>query len=134
MSTPKRHHWWPQLQIKYWADSEARIHMIRPDGSLARLTKEQIAVEGNLYTFTEESGEKNTDIESWFASEIEAPFSPVLDQLVQLQGLRRKGFKPEEKEVRMVREMGIEVFPYLEFVEVTPEHRDAISGYVAALL
>lgn len=134
MNTPKRHHWWPQLQIQYWANSDALIHAIRPDGAFLRLKQENIAIETNLYTFTEVSGANNTEIESWFASKVEAPFAPILKKLIQLHNLRTKAFKAKEHEIKFVKGLGLEVGPYLEFIEITTEDRDALSSYVAALL
>jgi hypothetical protein len=110
------------------------VYVIRGDGEFVRLTKDQIAVKGHLYTRVDESGERNTEIETWFADKIESPFSPVLDDLVQLRGLRTRSFKPDEQGLRMIQNIGYEVPPFLEFIEVTPERREIISSYVAALL
>jgi hypothetical protein len=134
MSTPKRHHWWPRLQIEYWTDVESRTYMISRDGTFSRLTKDNIAVERHLYTFNEADGARNTAIETWFSSDIEGPFAPILSELAQLKGLRRKAFKPDEQKARMVQAIGFEILPYLEYVEITAERREVIASYVAGLL
>lgn len=135
MTDPKKHHWWPQLQSKFWIDDSGFITAVRADGSFFRGQPENIGAEGHLYTRYEISGQKDLTIEKWFAAEIEGPFKEILERVATLDGIKvaweigRDTAKEKE-----VKELGFKVPQRAEVLPVTTEHRHAINCYLAALL
>lgn len=135
MNTPKRHHWWPQLQSGHWTDGDGLIHVTRSDGSTFRAPPSKIGVEGDLYTRYELEGLKDLTVEKWFSEEIEGPFVSALNNLSLMDQVTVSPIpaKRPDKEQEL-RELGFKVPRVVERLSISSRDRDAINGYLAALL
>lgn len=135
MNTPKRHHWWPQLQSGHWTDKDGFVNVTRADGTTFRVPPSKVGVEGELYTRYELTGEKDLTIERWFSREIEAPFVGALKRLSTMEGITVSPLEAKRPEKEQeVRDLGFIVPTKVERLPLVPEHRDAIARYLAALL
>jgi len=135
VSHPKRHHWWPQLQSGHWTGADGFINVTKADGTVFKAPPSKIGVEGELYTRYQAPDEKDLEIERWFSSEIEGPFVRVLHRLASMEGISSSPIpaKDSAKEAEL-RELGFIVPKKVERMFLSPEHRDAINSYLAALL
>jgi len=134
VSQPKRHHWWPEFQSRYWADASGRLHATRSDGTSFRPTPENIGVEGELYTRFGPDGSKDVAIETWFAREIESPFASFFDAFISLNEIRRTPFRADPVKRRVVETLGYVANDYRESKSITTTERKMVADYVAALV
>lgn len=79
---PKRHHWWPQVQSRFWVDSGGLVHATRADGTSFRSSPTNLGVESDLYTRFAEDGSKDTSVEDWFAQAIDGPAKNLIEHLL----------------------------------------------------
>lgn len=133
MTKPKRHHWWPRVQQRFWTDSDELIYVTRADGTYFQTSPDNIAVKSELYTRFPDDGSKDTAIEEWFASEIDAPATEMLSFFSELPNPRRFKFSGDEKQAATLRELGFRVRPYVELIRVPGNIRANIARYLAAL-
>lgn len=135
MTDPKRHHWWPQLQSGHWTDNDGFINVTRADGTTFRAPPSKIGVEGELYTRYQFADQKDLTIEHWFSREIETPFVAALERLASMDNISTSPLpaKRPEKEQEL-RELGFLVPTQVEELILSPDHREAINRYLAALL
>ncbi|MEM6858710.1 MAG: DUF4238 domain-containing protein [Pseudomonadota bacterium] len=135
MTQPKRHHWWPQFQSGHWTDENGQITAVRADGTSFRAAPDKLAVERDLYTRFDLSGEKDLSIESWFSAQIEHPFSAALKHIAALDEITVAWRNPpnpaKEQEIK---ELGFVVPKDAEFLPIEGWHRSAVNEYLAALL
>jgi len=133
---PKRHHWWPQLQSRYWCGRDGLIFVIRKDGTVFKGSPNTIGVEGELYTRLTVTGEKDTTIESWFATEIESPFRSALKEILDPTAIKARPFrrKPEMGKAQEMRALGFIETGLFETIVVSPATRVAVVAYLAAMI
>lgn len=134
MSKPKRHHWWPMAQSRYWANADGVVTVTRADGTSFRTNPLNIGVESELYTRFLWDDAKDTTIEDWFAKTIDGPTTDMIEHLLDPSNICRESFRGHPEKVRAVKELGFRVRPYIEKVSIPPNIRQSISRYVAALL
>lgn len=134
MTKPKRHHWWPMAQSRYWMASDGLITVTRADGSTFRTSPLNIGLESELYTRFEEDGTKNTEIEEWFGQAIDSPATAMFKHLLDPSNLRRAPIAIDSESRSAVRQVGFLAPRYLETISTPIEIRQSISDYVAALL
>lgn len=134
MPQPKRHHWWPQVQSRYWTDAEGLVHVARQDGTWFRANPNNIGVESELYTRFAEDKAKDTSIEDWFSTEIDGPARTMIEYLNDPSNTRRRSFRGDPAKAQTARELGFRVRDYVDFVLLRDEIRLAIARYVSALL
>lgn len=134
MNKPKRHHWWPMAQSRYWTDTQGFVTVTRADGSTFRANPLNIGVESELYTRFLDDDTKDTGIEEWFAETIDRPATRMIEHLLDPSNVSRQSFRGDPAKASTARQLGFRVNPYLEKITTPPEVRLAISQYVAALL
>lgn len=134
MNEPKRHHWWPECQSKYWADASGLLYATRGDGTNFRSTPENIGVEGQLYTRFGPDGSKDVQIEKWFGEEIEHPFASVFEDFISLAPICRSPFRPDPERRRVVERLGYITYDYRESKPISGSARKIVADYVAALV
>ena len=134
MTKPKRHHWWPMAQSRYWTDSEGLVFVTRSDGTSFRANPLNIGVESELYTRFVEDNEKDTAVEDWFAETIDSTVTTMIEHLLDPTNVRRSSFRADPSKAETARALGFRVNPYIDTVYIPPEIRRAISSYLAALL
>ncbi len=134
MTQPKRHHWWPEFQSRYWADASGRLYATRRDGTSFRPTPDNIGVEGELYTRFGPDGSKDVAIENWFARKIEDPFASIFDSLISFQKVRRRPFRSDPEKQKVVEALGYITQPYVDDVLISAADREIVANYAAALV
>ncbi|MBU1422981.1 MAG: DUF4238 domain-containing protein [Bacteroidetes bacterium] len=80
MKPPKRHHYLPQFYLNGFAHDQHFFVYDREDNEYRKQTPKNTAVEKDFYTLTDDSGQKNTSIETIIAK-IESRAKPVIDKL-----------------------------------------------------
>lgn len=134
-SEPKRHHWWPELQSGHWTGPDGTIHVVKADGTTFPATEKNVGVETQLYTRYDLTGAKDLTIEKWFSTEIESPFVAALGALADLKGLKRfRAGRGDPQKAAEVKALGFVVDDWREQLVLSPEHRAAITNYIAAML
>ncbi|HEY7641723.1 MAG TPA: DUF4238 domain-containing protein [Steroidobacteraceae bacterium] len=134
MNEPKRHHWWPECQSKYWADASGLLYATRSDGTNFRSSPENIGVEGQLYTRFGPDGSRDVAIETWFGREVEDPFASIFDGLIALDNIQRTPFRPDPHKRQVVENLGYVTQDYREHTSITAKERKIVADYVAALV
>lgn len=134
MNIPKRHHWWPQLNSGNWCNAEGKISVLNRDGTMFLGQPQGLGVVGHLYSKELEGGEKDTSIETWFAHEVDGPFSRVLKKLSDESSIRRQPFRGDPGKAAVAKQIGYRVSNFVEYIPITLEEREKIAKYVAALL
>lgn len=134
MTNPKRHHWWPMVQSRYWTDTDGLIFVSRSDGTYFRTNPLNIGVESELYTRFGDGDTKDTKIEEWFANTIDNPAKIIIEYLLDTSNVRRKPFQGDRTKAETLKSLGFRVRPYVEYLTLTAGMRDAIARYLAALL
>lgn len=134
MTQPKRHHWWPQVQSRYWTCDNNLVHVSRQDGTWFRANPNNIGVESELYTRFKEDDSKDTSIEDWFATQIDSPARTMIEYLCDPSNVRRRRFRPDAAKAQLARRVGFRVYDYIEFITLNDEIRQAVARYVSALL
>lgn len=134
MNKPKRHHWWPMAQSRYWTDPQGFVTVTRADGSAFLANPLNIGLESELYTRFLEDNSKDTSIEEWFAEAIDGPATSMIEHLLDSSNVGREAFRADPAKANTARQVGFRVNSYVEKVSTPPEIRRAISMYVAALL
>ncbi len=134
MSKPKRHHWWPIAQSRHWTASDGLVFVTKSDGSFFRTNPFNIGVESELYTRLDPNGEKNLDVEEWFAQSIDPLISGILSHFLDLDNRFIVPFRGDLEKVRTVRHLGYRVSNTLEKLRISRDIRRDIATYVAALL
>ena len=134
MSKPKRHHWWPLAQSKYWTDIEGLVFVTRADGSVFRANPINIGVESELYTRFVDGNVKDTSIEEWFAEAIDDPAKKMIEHLLDPSNIRREVFYGDPAKTTTLKTLGFRVDSYVDVIRLPSDIRDAIISYLAALL
>lgn len=134
MNQPKRHHWWPEFQSRYWADASGRLYATRSDGTNFRPTPENIGVEGELYTRFSPDGSKDVAIETWFGQAIEDPFASIFDGFISLDSIRCTPFRPDPEKRKVVEALGYIAHNHREGKSISTTERKIVADYVAALV
>jgi len=134
MGQPKRHHWWPMTQSRYWTDADGLVRVTRADGTAFRTNPLNIGVESELYTRFLEDDRKDTAIETWFAEAIDGPATRMIDHLLDSSNVTRHSFRGNPQKAVTVRALGFRVNPYFDKIAIPPAIRRAVSEYIAALL
>ena len=126
MSKPKRHHWWPIAQSKYWTDADGLVYATRANGAYFRPNPLNVGVESELYTRFTEDG-KDTSIEEWFAEAIDGPATATINYLLDPDNVRRRRFQGDPEKAITVRSLGYKVNSYVEYISIPLEIRTAIA-------
>lgn len=134
MNKPKRHHWWPMAQSRHWTDKQGFVTVTRADGSTFRTNPLNIGVESELYTRFLEDDTKDTRVEEWFAEEIDAPLTRMIEHLLDPSNVSRQLFRGDSAKASTAKLLGFRINTYIEKITTPPDVRRAISQYVAALL
>lgn len=134
MNKPKRHHWWPMVQSRYWTDSQGFVTVTRADGSTFRSNPLNIGVESELYTRFLDDDTKDTAIEDWFAETIDGPTTKLIEHLLDPSNVTRHPFQGNPAKAATAKALGFRINPYVEKITIPREIRRATSDYVAALL
>lgn len=85
MSTPKRHHYVPQMLLNNFTDQQDWLHwcfMSGNDRNPKRGRPKEVFAEGHLYSTLSVDGAKNPRIEKEFLSELENEATPVVKKIV----------------------------------------------------
>ena len=133
---PKRHHWWPQLQSKYWAGPDGLVNVVKADGTTFKSAPINIGVEGELYTRLELTGSKDTTIESWFSEKIEGPFLSALRTILDPTQIHARPLLdiPPKEATQQIKSLGFVVNDLYETIAISPQIRAAIVSYLAAMV
>jgi hypothetical protein len=134
MGKPKRHHWWPMAQSRYWTDSDGYVTVTRADGSRFPSSPANIGIESELYTRFLEDDSKDTAVEEWFAETIDAPVTKIITHLLHPGNVTRKTFRGQPEKARTVKDLDFRINPYVDYVSIPHDVRNAITDYVSALL
>ena len=134
MTKPKRHHWWPMAQSRYWTDSKGQVFVTRSDGTSFRANPLNIGVESELYTRFIDENEKDTAIEEWFSETIDDPATKMIEHLIDPTNIRRTSLCADPAKAETAKALGFRVNPYIDRVCLPAEIRRAVSSYLAALL
>jgi len=121
-------------QSRYWTDTDGFVNVARADGTAFRANPLNIGVESELYTRFGEDGDKDTAIEEWFAKVIDGPASKMIDHLLDPSNTYRYPFRGDPQKIQTAKILGFRVNTYVDRVRIPPEIRQAIAGYIAALL
>jgi hypothetical protein len=133
-SQPKRHHWWPQAQSRFWVDDSGTVCVTRQDGSSFRTNPTNIGVESELYTRFAEDGTKDTSIEDWFAEAIDAPAKTIIEHFLEKSNIRRVPFQGRRAEAEFAQKVGYRINPYVDLCSAPTPVRQAVAAYAAALV
>lgn len=134
MPSSKRHHWWPQVQSRYWTGADGLVHVVRADGSGFRANPINLGVESELYTRFGPDDEKDPSIEDWFANAIDQPAGLLIDHLSDASLRKRHPYKGDPEKAAITRQLGMRTPGYLDVHPLPDEVRMAAARYVAALL
>lgn len=134
MSQPKRHHWWPQVQSRFWTDSAGLVHVTKQDGTSFRTNPSNIGIESELYTRFSEDAAKDTSIEDWFGKEIDAPARAMIEHLSDPSNTRRRKIRPRREKNDQMNELGFRTRDYVEFIPLSYDVRQSIARYISALV
>ena len=135
MTDPKRHHWWPLAQSKYWVGDDEKVYVIKSDGSFFKANPLNIGVESELYTrFVGDNLEKDVSIEKWFASEVDGRIKSFLNFFENKDNIRRRQDRGRDAEKDKMRPLGFLMRNYIEYYQVPDDIRWDIACYVAASL
>lgn len=134
MSQPKRHHWWPQTQSRFWTATDGLVNVARPDGTSFKANPNNIGVESELYTRFASDDSKDTSIEEWFANAIDGPARAMIDYLSDTSKVRRRRFRGDPAQAETCRQLGFIVTDEIKFIVLPDEIRIAIARYISALL
>lgn len=134
MVKPKRHHWWPMAQSRFWTDTAGLVTVTRADGSTFRANPVNIGVESELYTRFGEDDTKDTSVEDWFAETIDAPAGKMIEHLLDPANVVRTPFRGNPEKAKTAKILGLRINPYIDHIRLPPTIRQAIAQYVAALL
>ena len=91
-TTPKRHHFIPQMLIKRFVDKNGKLHCYRknsPENGIFIADPKNVFVERNLHTMIDRDGNKDVNLEYWF-SELEGDANKIIEKIVTeaRQGIR----------------------------------------------
>ena len=131
---PKRHHWWPQAQSRFWVDSSDTVCVTHRDGKTFRANPTNIGVESELYTRFGEDGSKDTSIEDWFSQVIDDPARTMIEHFLDQSNVRRVPFQGRKAEAEFAKSLGYLIHPYLDLYSVPASLREAVAAYAAALV
>lgn len=134
MNIPKRHHWWPQLNSGHWCNADGKINVLNRDGSTFLGKPQGLGVVGHLYSKELEDGSKDTAIETWFAHEVDGPFSETLNKLTDEKLVSRQPFQGNPQKAQVAKQLGYRITKEVEYISIFLDDRERISKYVAALL
>lgn len=134
MPQPKRHHWWPQVQSRYWTAADGLVHVTRQDGRVFRANPNNIGVESELYTRFAEDETKDTSIEDWFSTQIDGPAKTMIEYLNGPLNTRRRRFQGDPLKAETAKTLGFRVKDHVEYMVLPDEIRQAVARYVSALL
>ena len=122
------------VQSRHWMNSKGYVTVTRANGDTFSTNPLNIGVESELYTRFLEDGAKDTVVEEWFAEVIDAPATQMLEHLLDPANVTRKSFRVRPNKRKTLEEIGFKANHYIDLVSIPSEVRQAISGYVAALL
>lgn len=108
--------------------------MLNRDGTMFLGQPQGLGVVGHLYSKELENGGKDTGIETWFAHEVDGPFTEVLKKLSDESSVKRQPFRGDTKKAIVLKQVGYRVPKCFEYIELSPADREKIAKYVAALL
>jgi hypothetical protein len=134
MASPKRHHWWPQVQSRYWTSADGLVNVVRADGSSFRANPINIGVESELYTRFGPDDIKDPSIEDWFANTIDQPARLLIEHLSDASLRKRYPYKGDPEKAAVTRQLGMRTPGYLEVHPLPDAIRMAAARYAAALL
>lgn len=134
MGKPKRHHWWPQAQSRYWTSSDGLVNVVRSDGSFFRTSPINIGVESELYTRFTEDNTKDTEIEDWFATTVDNSAGLFIDHFSDRSLRNRYPYKGSPEKAADARATGTRTPGYLDVHPLPDAVRSAAARYAAALL
>jgi hypothetical protein len=134
MSQPKRHHWWPQVQSRFWTGTEGLVNVARKDGTWFQVNPSNIGVESELYTRFLEDEAKDTSIEDWFSTEIDGPARAMIEYFYDESNKRRRRFRGDSGKAKTAQELGFRTKDYIDYFILQEDIRLAIARYVSALL
>lgn len=86
MSTPKRHHYVPQLLLNNFTDQDDWLHWCFTSGNDRNPKKarpKEVFAEGHLYSTLSVDGSKDPRIETEFLREMESKAKPVLEHIIE---------------------------------------------------
>lgn len=133
-SQPKRHHWWPQAQSRFWVDANGNVTVTKQDGTAFLAKPINIGVESELYTRFDEDGNKDASLEDWFANAIDAPARALIEHLLDPSNTSRRPFRGKPEAAAFAASVGFRTNPYIDFIHLPRSVHEALAHYVAALV
>lgn len=151
MTTPKRHHYVPQMILKRFTDQDGWLHWYRcgdPVSAIRRARSSEVFLERDLYTTTSASGSKNPGTERAL-SRLETEATPILSRIIcearegtcpELSAdqktiwysffLTQWRRTPDNQRAIISLEQGIEIFDSVvaEFYQALPDRREEIAA------
>ncbi|MDE0463423.1 MAG: DUF4238 domain-containing protein [Caldilineaceae bacterium] len=120
MSTPKNHHYIPQMLLKRFANQEGKLYVYdkdHPDKGVQKKDPRKTFVRRHFYSQEEEDGTRDVSVETQFLAPLESDASLVIEKIVNAarQG-QTPGLSSDEKDIWVK-------FSYNQFVRV-PEMRE----------
>lgn len=106
----------------------------RANGETFSTNPLNIGVESELYTRFLEDDSKDTAVEKWFAETIDAPATQMIEHLLDPANVTRKSCYIQPEKRKTLKEIGFKANQYVDLISIPNEVRQAIAGYVAALL
>ncbi|WP_148291402.1 MULTISPECIES: DUF4238 domain-containing protein [Brevundimonas] len=134
MTSPKRHHWWPQVQSRYWTGADGLVNVVRADGTGFRANPINLGVESELYTRFGPDDSKDPSIEDWFANTVDQPAGLLIDHLSDASLRKRHPYAGDPDKAAVSRQLGMRTPGYIDVHPLPDEVRMAAARYVAALL
>lgn len=134
MTSPKRHHWWPQVQSRYWTSADGLVNVVRRDGSGFRANPINLGVESELYTRFGPDDAKDPSVEDWFAHTVDQPAGMLIDHLSDASLRKRRPYTGDPEKAAVSRQLGMRTPGYIDVHPLPDDVRMAAARYVAALL
>jgi Protein of unknown function (DUF4238) len=78
---PRQHHYIPQSILKHFSRDNQSVWCVRPGAEPFRSSVKKIAVERDLYKFTDQDGEANFEVETSIDTKFTDPALPVIEKL-----------------------------------------------------
>lgn len=130
MSTPKNHHYIPQMLSKRFVNQEGKLYVYdkyHPDKGVQKKDPKKTFVRRHFYSQEEEDGTLDVSVETGFLAPLESDASPVLEKIVNAV---RRGQTPnlssDEKDIWVK-------FFYILFARV-PDRIDKASDVVRQIV
>ena len=92
MSTPKRHHYIPQMLLRRFVSEDGKLYCCRKEepSKIFLTTPKKVFLESDLYMQRDEHGKMDTSVERGF-SDLEGKANEVIEKIV---GAARSGMNP----------------------------------------